>query len=246
MQIGDFKILNFGSGLPGKKSASPDGDVRVPTGFGGICIQAKVLVLRTLLHVCCKCVAWASHASQGWLIHFSKLARRVHNCSKLFQSWSWSQEKKEKPSTKATCSFSFSFPFPFSFHFSFFFSFSYPFYFSYPFSFFFSSSLPLLLPLPLSLSLSLSLVPCLFFVSFSLSYCMVRWKVTQSTCCYKYYKYYKFIGKKRVLIVFNCSQLQSLLKCGLFFPRKIFLAPKFSEGIGIVWGGDRTLMRTKH
>ena len=156
MQIGDFKILNFGSGLPGKKSASPDGDVRVPTGFGGICIQAKVLVLRTLLHVCCKCVAWASHASQRWLIHFSKLVRRVHNCSTLFQSWSWSQEKKKKPSTKATCSFSFSFPFPFSFHFFCFFSFSYPFYFSYPFSFFFSSSLPLLLPLPLSLSFSFS------------------------------------------------------------------------------------------
>ena len=39
-------------------------------------------------------------------IHFSRFVRRVHNCSKLFQSWSWSQEKKEKPFTKATCSFS--------------------------------------------------------------------------------------------------------------------------------------------
>ena len=27
-------------------------------------------------------------------IHFSRLVLRVHNCSKLFQSWSWSQEKK--------------------------------------------------------------------------------------------------------------------------------------------------------
>ena len=30
---------------------------------------------------------------------------RVHNCSKLFQSWSWSQEKKEQPFTNAIAKF---------------------------------------------------------------------------------------------------------------------------------------------
>ena len=38
-------------------------------------------------------------------IHFSRFVLRVHNCSKLFQSWSWSQEKKEKPFTKAIAKF---------------------------------------------------------------------------------------------------------------------------------------------
>ena len=38
-------------------------------------------------------------------IHFSRFVLRVHNCSKLFQSWSWSQEKKEKSFTKAIAKF---------------------------------------------------------------------------------------------------------------------------------------------
>ena len=38
-------------------------------------------------------------------IHFSRFVLKVHNCSKLFQSWSWSQEKKEKPFTKAIAKF---------------------------------------------------------------------------------------------------------------------------------------------
>jgi hypothetical protein len=29
VQIGDFKIINFGSGLPRKKSAPPDGDIHI-------------------------------------------------------------------------------------------------------------------------------------------------------------------------------------------------------------------------
>ena len=46
-------------------------------------------------------------------IHFSRFVLRVHNCSKLFQSWSWNQEKKATPFTKATGFFSFRFSFPF-------------------------------------------------------------------------------------------------------------------------------------
>ena len=97
-------------------------------------------------------------------VHFSRFFLGVHNCSKIFQSWSWSQEKKEKPLQKQ--------------HFL-----------SLSFSSSSSSSLsvrlplplllplplprlvpppPLLLPLPLSLSLSPSLVPFLFFFLFLL------------------------------------------------------------------------------
>ena len=94
---------------------------------------------------------------------------RVHNCSKLFQSWSWSQKKKEKPFTKATCFFSFSVSFSFSF--SFYVSFSFPFSFSSSspssssssssFSFSFSRSLyfSLVLSLFLSLITPLPVVP---------------------------------------------------------------------------------------
>ena len=34
-------------------------------------------------------------------VHFTGFVPRVHNCSKLFQSWSWSQGKKEHTFTKA-------------------------------------------------------------------------------------------------------------------------------------------------
>ena len=37
-------------------------------------------------------------------IHFSRFVLRVHNCSKLFQSWSWSQEKK-RPFPQAIAKF---------------------------------------------------------------------------------------------------------------------------------------------
>ena len=87
-------------------------------------------------------------------IHFSRFVLRVHNCSKLFQSWSWSQEKKEKPFAKATCSFSSSFPLPFSFSFSF----------SFPFPFSFSFSLYLSLFLLLSVPVSFSFSYCCTFI----------------------------------------------------------------------------------
>ena len=34
-------------------------------------------------------------------VHSSRFVLKVHNCSKLLQSWSWSQEKQETPFTKA-------------------------------------------------------------------------------------------------------------------------------------------------
>ena len=38
-------------------------------------------------------------------VHFSRFVFRVHNCSKLFQSWSWSQEKKGRPLPQAIAKF---------------------------------------------------------------------------------------------------------------------------------------------
>ena len=38
-------------------------------------------------------------------IHFSRFVRRLHTCSKLFQSWSWSQEKKGMPFPRAIARF---------------------------------------------------------------------------------------------------------------------------------------------
>ena len=38
-------------------------------------------------------------------IHFSRFVLKVHNCSKLFQSWSWSQEKKGMPFPKTIAKF---------------------------------------------------------------------------------------------------------------------------------------------